>query len=68
MNILDVKLKTLLSYVKNKHSSNVIFQQFSDGGGSIIVYNEDNQSIILSWTNEDERETKLMEYIFLNKV
>ena len=69
MDILNVKLETLLSYIKNTYDATTKFEQFADGRGSIdVIYGDHNEISIVSWNNEDERETKLMEYIFLNKV
>ena len=69
MNILNVKLKTLLSFVEKKYDAEVRFRHYSDGHGDIgVIYSKDNQIIILSWRSEGEREEKIMEYIFLNRI
>ena len=69
MDILNVKLKTLLSYIESKYDADVVFKQHNGGYGNIaVVYSEKNQNAIISWVNEEERETKLMEYIFLNRL
>ena len=69
MDILNVKLKTLLSFVEKKYDAEVRFRHYGDGHGDIgVIYGKDNQSIILSWRSEGEREEKIMEYIFLNRI
>lgn len=69
MNITNIKLKTLLSFIQVKYGHNVIFTQSNTGYGCIsIMYDEDNSYTPISWVNETERDTKIIEYIFLNGV
>ena len=69
MNILNVRLKTLLSFVEKKYDAEVRFRHYSNGHGDIgVIYGKDDQSILLSWRSESEREEKIMEYIFLNRL
>jgi len=67
MKIVDIELKTLLSFIESKNNiAHVRFIQYSDGSGRIEGQAGCDEVYLLRWVSEEDRDAKITEYIFLN--